>query len=87
LPALLASVRKAEFVAGAGLDLTAAAEGAVKGAVSEIEAGANFRILFGLRCALGQLDEVGDTLSDSTTRLQSSLGEAAALTDAVGMGG
>jgi hypothetical protein len=86
LPALLASVRKAEFMVGAGADLTSAAEGAVKGALGAIEADGNFRILFGLRCAVGQLDEVGDALSGSTSRLNNSLGDAAALTGAVGMG-
>jgi modification target Cys-rich repeat protein len=87
LPALLASIRKAEFVVGAGADLTASAEGAVKAAVGEIEAGANFRILAGLNCALGELDEVGSTLQESSGRLQGSLMDAGDLTGALGMGG
>jgi hypothetical protein len=88
LPALLVSVRKAEFVINAGADLTASAQGAVRGAVMALDTtNPNLRAFFGVKCALGQLNAVGTALSSSTGRLQDSLDDAADLTGAVGMGG
>jgi hypothetical protein len=85
LPALLASVRKAEFVGTAGADLVASASGAVRGAVDQLEHDGNLRVAFGLRCALGELGQVSATLQSSSQRLQGSLTDAGDVLMAAGM--
>jgi hypothetical protein len=88
LPALLASIKKAKLVADAGTGLAADATGAVKGAVNTAASAAgagNLRVGFGLLCALGQLDDVGMAIDDSTSRLTGDLSASAKLTGALGM--
>ncbi len=84
LPRILASVKKAEFVVDAGAELTASATGAIKGALGELDGGANLRVVFGLQCALGQLDAVGSTIASASGRLQGNITAVGELTGVVG---
>jgi hypothetical protein len=87
LPALLASVRRAEFVASAGADLAGSGRTAVQGALEDIDFGANLRVQFGLACAFNELGAVASTLESSTGKLEGSLSAAADVTGALGLGG
>jgi hypothetical protein len=88
LPALLASIKKASLVADAGAGLADDASGTVKGAVmsaSDAAAQGNLRVLFGLKCAVGQLDDVGMVIDDATARLSDDVTASAKFTGALGM--
>jgi hypothetical protein len=88
LPALLASIKKANLVADAGEGLAVDAKGAVKGAVDaagKAAASGDLKAVFGLKCAAGQLDDVEMALSDSSGALTDSLNAAGSVTSALGM--
>ena len=89
LPALLASLKKASFVADAGKGLAADATGAVKGgvnaAIDEVGAKGNFKVVFGLQCALGELGAVKNAIADSSENLSSSVSAAGKVTAALGL--
>jgi hypothetical protein len=88
LPRLLAAAAKADVVIDAGEGLIASAGGAVSGAVDAAAKAAgegNLRVFFGLRCAVGQIDAVGNTLNDSADRLAGSAAAASDLTGGLGM--
>ena len=57
---------------------------AVKGAVAGLKGGANLRVVFGLQCALGELDAVGEAIGGASARLQGNITAVAELTSAVG---
>jgi hypothetical protein len=84
LPALLVAIKRANLALEAGADLGASAQSAIDGAVTAAGMG-NARIFFGLKCALGQIDAVGTVVSESSTKLQSSLTASAELTSALGL--
>jgi hypothetical protein len=74
LPALLEASARAKFVARAGEDLGAAAEGAVKASVSAAAKGdLSAKALFGLSCATAELPKVKGSLEDSVNNLSASL--------------
>jgi hypothetical protein len=88
LPALLASIKKAKLVADAGEGLAADATGAVKGAVDAAGDAAvkgDFKVLFGLKCAAGELNDVEMAISDSAGELTDKLTAAGSVTAALGM--
>ncbi len=86
LPSLLASIRKAESIGGAGIDLAAAGGTAVKAAANAALGGdASVRVQLGVVCAVGELNKVGDTLTASGARLNASIDAAAELTGAIGL--
>lgn len=86
LPKLLASLKRAEFVfdAGEGLavDGAAAVKAGIEGSVEALADG-NFRVGFGLRCALGELDAVGTAIEESSASLSGSVSAAAEITSAL----
>lgn len=85
LPALLASLSQGEIVIGAGVELGDAAANAVGEAVGKIKGGANFRLLFGLRCALAELGTVKSTLTAASGRLSGSADAASGVVGAFDM--
>ena len=86
LPALLASIRKAESIGGAGADLAAAGGAAVKAAAMTAASGdASVRVKLGVVCAIGELNNAGKTIEASGARLNASIDAAAELTGAIGM--
>ena len=80
LPALLASMRKAEFVVNAGADLGASATTAIKGATDAFKGDANFRLQFGALCALKEAGTVTKVITDSGAQLTASAKAATAVT-------
>jgi hypothetical protein len=88
LPALLAAVAQAKAVADAGVGLTGEGKAAMSGAISTASKAAgmgNLRVLFGLKCALGELDAVGGAIGGATTGLTASIKGAADLSGALGL--
>jgi hypothetical protein len=82
--ALLAATKRVEFVLNAGAGLSAAASGAVKGAIDvQLEGDLDLKGTVGLGCALKELGNVGSVVADSTTRLQASAAGAVEVTGAV----
>jgi len=82
--ALLAATQRVRFVLEAGAGLTAAASGAVKGAIeAQAEGDLNLRTSVGLACALTELGSVGNVIGASTSRLQASAAGALDVTAAV----
>lgn len=67
--ALLAARAKADIVAQAGLNLVAAADGAVRGAFDELEADANLKASIGAACAIEELPFAVTALQNSGTSL------------------
>jgi hypothetical protein len=86
LPALKAAVERSKSIQGAGVDLSAAATGAVKGAIEEVRAEGklNLRLLFGLGCAVDELPNVKVVIDESTKSLTTSLSAAAEVEGAFG---
>ena len=81
LPALLASIRKAESIGGAGVDLGVAGGTAVKAAArAALEGDATIRVQLGVACAVAELNEVAKTVESSGSRLNASIDAAAELT-------
>ena len=79
--ALLAATKRVEFVLNAGAGLSAAASGAVKGAIDvQLEGDLDLKGTVGLGCALKELGNVGSVVADSTTRLQASAAGAVEVT-------
>ncbi len=88
LPALLAALGQAKAVADAGVGLTTDAKGAVQGAVKASADAAgmgDLRVLFGLKCALGQLGAVQGAIGDSAAGLTASIKAAGDVTAGLGM--
>jgi len=88
LPALLAAIGRAEFVADAGTGLAADATAAVRAGVNTAAGAAgegNLRVLVGLKCAVGELGKVGSAIGEASGRLEGSLTAAGDLTGALGM--
>jgi hypothetical protein len=82
LPALLASVKRAESVLSAGGELSGAGKAAVEGAVMvAVKGDAKLATKIGLGCALTELGAVQGAISGATGRLQASLTASAALKD------
>lgn len=78
MPALLAASARAKSVASAGEDLRLAATAAVETSVEgALEGDLSPKSQIGLACALGELEDVSDALSDSAERLNLSLTDAA----------
>ena len=67
--ALLAARAKADIVVESAINLVAAADGAVRGAVDELTGDANIKAAFGARCALGELTVAADALAASQASL------------------
>ena len=67
--ALLAARAKADIVAQSGLNLVAAADGAVRGAFDELEGGANLKASIGAACAIAELPVAVTALQDSGASL------------------
>ncbi|MDD9967168.1 MAG: hypothetical protein OXR73_13125 [Myxococcales bacterium] len=83
LPRLLASIKRAEAVGEAGVQLVADAEVAVKGGVDAAISGqTNARIWVGLTCALGELDEVGGAIESGAGKITASLDASTGIVDA-----
>lgn len=68
--ALVAARAEADVVAGAALDLVASAEGALKGAVTDLQASGDLSASIGAGCALLELPEAAEALGASTQSLQ-----------------
>lgn len=85
--ALLAATKRVEFVLKAGAGLSAAASGAVKGAI-EVQASGDVDLKgsVGLACAITELGSVAGVITDGTTRLQASASGAVDVTGAVAGG-
>ncbi len=82
--ALLAATRRVEFVLDAGASLTAAASGAVRGAIeAQADGDIELKTSIGLACALTELDNVGVVITDAATRLTASASGAAEVTAAI----
>jgi hypothetical protein len=79
LPALKASLAKADSVVGAGADLATAANGALKGAF-EAAAEGSVRVKFGIGCAVLELPKVKTVIDKSTTNLKTQIDAAAKVT-------
>lgn len=85
--ALLAATKRVEFVLKAGAGLSAAASGAVKGAIDvQLEGDLSLKGSVGLGCAITELPKVAGVIADSTTRLQASASGAVDVTSAVAGG-
>jgi hypothetical protein len=86
LPKILASLKRANLVLDAGeglaVDGVAAVEASIEGA-GEAAAAGNFRVLFGLNCAVGELAKVGPAVEDSIASLSGSVSAAAEITAAL----
>ena len=81
---LLAALKKAELVIKVGGDLTAAAGGAVEGAVSvAAEGDVDLKASIGLGCALVELKSVGKVIGDGTAKLQASVSAAGEISTAI----
>jgi hypothetical protein len=75
--AIRAELERADVIIAAGSDLGAAADGAVSAAVDTAISGeASLKAQIGLGCALGQLENVGKVITDSTARLNDSVSVA-----------
>jgi len=86
LPALLASIKKANLVVDAGVGLTADAKAAVQTAVkAQADAKPTLRVTIGLGCALTQLGDVGAAIEKSSSKLSGSVTASAKLTAALGV--
>jgi len=83
LPALRAAIKRSGILNSAGADLSAAAGGALKGAITTASGSAGIRVKFGLTCALDQLDEVNKMVDGSTANLKRSIDAAAAINTAL----
>jgi hypothetical protein len=80
LPYLLAALARAEQIASAGTDLDRNARSAVEIAAESSDHAGNFRVLFGLRCALGEIDHVREVVDAAGSRLTASVDDALAAT-------
>jgi hypothetical protein len=86
--ALLAALKRAELVAKVGVDLGAAAQGAVKGAVDVAAQGeVTLKVGVGLACAVTELEKVGGVISGAAGKLQGSVQGAVEVTGAIAGGG
>jgi hypothetical protein len=82
---IAAEIGRGEVLLAAGADLTAAASGAVSGAVdAALEGDVSLKAKVGLGCALTELDNVGAALSSATGKINASLSATAELTAAFG---
>ena len=82
--ALLAATKRVKFVLDAGAGLTAAASGAVKGAIDvQLKGDLDLKGTVGLGCAIKELGNVAGVIEDSAGRLQTSAAGAAEVTAAV----
>jgi hypothetical protein len=79
LPALKASLARANSVTSAGADLTASAGGALERAFSAAATG-SVRVQFGLTCAVAELPKVKAVIEKSTTGLKAQIDAAAKVT-------
>ena len=84
LPALLASIKRAELAVDAGADLSGSAQTAIMGAADAAGEG-NARIAIGLACAVKQIGAVGTVVADSSAALEGSISASAELTAALGL--
>jgi hypothetical protein len=81
LPALKASLAKADSVADAGADLVSAAGGALEGAFKTAASGkVSVRVQFGLGCAVLELPKVKTVIDKSTTNLKTQIEAATKVT-------
>jgi hypothetical protein len=79
LPALKASLAKADSVVDAGADLVGSANGALKGAF-EAAAKGSVRVQFGLACGVAELPKVKTVVEKSTANLKTQIDAAAKIT-------
>jgi hypothetical protein len=83
--ALLAARAKLEIVGEAAVGLSAAATGAVQGAVNaQLEGDLDLKATIGLGCALGELDEVGAALSGAVSDIDASVSAVIFISGSVG---
>jgi modification target Cys-rich repeat protein len=86
LPRILASLKRADLVldAGEGLatDGAAAVKGAIDGSAMAVAEG-NLRVVFGIPCAVKELDKVEAAISGSIASLSGSVSAAAEITTAL----
>ena len=86
LPALLASIRRAEVVGDAGTGLIDSAGTAVSGAVeAAITADADIHVAVGLGCAVKELENVGGVINSAAGTLDSSVSAALDIKGALGV--
>jgi hypothetical protein len=84
LPALFAAIKRAESVHAAGKELSVEGSAAVRAAVMTALSGdVSVQAKFGLTCAVGQLDTVGDVLESSIGKIKGSIEASAKLTAAL----
>jgi hypothetical protein len=86
LPALLAAVAKANSVVDAGKGLTADGKAAITAGISSAAKAAgsgDLKLIFGLKCAAGELGNVAGEIKGSSDRLAASLKAAGDFTSAV----
>jgi hypothetical protein len=85
---LLAAQAKLEIVGSAAVDLVAAADGAVKGALNDIQAGGglSFKAGIGIGCALSEIEAVGTALAEAQAEITGSVSATANITAVVAGG-
>lgn len=84
LSALLAAQANAEFVADAGVDLAAAAVGAVQGAIQGMTADANLMVAFKTKCALDELGPAAESIQGAGAELSASASAAVEVLAVIG---
>jgi hypothetical protein len=85
LPALVAATARAKVITKAGVDLGQSAEAAVLASVKTLQADGGLRTKITLACAMNELPDVAEAMSDSIDQLEDSLSASAAITGALGM--
>jgi hypothetical protein len=88
LPALLASIKRAELIADAGAGLSADAVAAIEGGVEaagDLGGEANLRVAFGLVCAVQTAAAVPGIITSATGDLTAQLDASASLLTGLGM--
>jgi len=88
LPALLASIKRAELVAEAGAGLSGSAVAAIdagKTAAADLVASGNLRVAFGLACAVQTAAAVPGIITESTGELTGQINASASVLAGLGM--
>ena len=87
ISALLAAQANAEFVADAGVDLAAAATGAVQGAFEEMAVEADLMVGFKLGCAVNELPKAAAAIQEAGNKLAASAEASVLVLTEIGVGG
>jgi hypothetical protein len=77
---VLAQLKQSDVVLAAGADIGESGVKAVKAAAGALKSDASLKVTIGVGCALGELDNVGTAMKDSTSKLKTSVSAAGSLT-------